>query len=442
MTSADVVDQLVPEVPEGWFRWPIPLNDWNKIGQIQDCAKGTIASVQVQIFYTLALVFIGRLATHLPACFQKHLLDPLLFFLGYLSLVQWVDNAFVLRTALIGAILAAIAIKYNTARWSGYTVTLAALGYIVALEYRLPAKDFANTRGFLMILAMKVSSLAFDFERSLVRRRTASIPTMISYLISPATITFGPFVSYDAHVKSLLPKPWRTELQSLINTVFSLLLAGGTLVWGSCIIDLVFPKALRNFGTAQSFRASHYFVCYLSQALAQLSGIQTLTVDPVAIEVPWRLVDVVVSWNIPMHNYLKKYIFAESRRYGNVISLATTYIVSALFHGFNFQLSAVLLSLGFYCYAEHELREKLTPRFGLNRYRGRAGRRNWVATFINVLFLAVNVYHLIYLGMVFDGSASETGYSTKHTIGVWKKQHYASHIIAFVTLLLSKLPVF
>lgn len=44
-------------------------------------------------------------------------------------------------------------------------------------------------------------------------------------------------------------------------------------------------------------------------------------------------------------------------------ALLFTYSMSALFHGLNFQLAAVLLSLGFYTYVEHSLRYKLASAF-------------------------------------------------------------------------------
>lgn len=44
-------------------------------------------------------------------------------------------------------------------------------------------------------------------------------------------------------------------------------------------------------------------------------------------------------------------------------ALLFTYSMSALFHGLNFQLAAVLLSLGFYTYVEHSLRYKLSSAF-------------------------------------------------------------------------------
>jgi porcupine-like protein len=64
---------------------------------------------------------------------------------------------------------------------------------------------------------------------------------------------------------------------------------------------------------ALSFRSSHYFVCFLSEASAIMSGFGhhedepwSLSVArPQFIEIPRSLVQVVVYWNVPMHNWLK-----------------------------------------------------------------------------------------------------------------------------------------
>lgn len=72
---------------------------------------------------------------------------------------------------------------------------------------------------------------------------------------------------------------------------------------------------LRGFAIAQSFRFSHYFVCYFASATSQLGGIESITnAKTKAIETTkWRQVewpnsflDVVVFWNIPMHMFLHK----------------------------------------------------------------------------------------------------------------------------------------
>ena len=68
-----------------------------------------------------------------------------------------------------------------------------------------------------------------------------------------------------------------------------------------------------------SFRASHYFVSFMSEASAVAAGFGWTpatpglpgkwgvpVTEPHNIEVPRSLSEVVVSWNIPMHKWLKR----------------------------------------------------------------------------------------------------------------------------------------
>ena len=65
------------------------------------------------------------------------------------------------------------------------------------------------------------------------------------------------------------------------------------------------------------------------------------------MQVPRSLVEVVTSWNLSMHKWLKNYVFRITRpKFGTFAAILLTYIASALLHGLNFQLAAVLLSLG------------------------------------------------------------------------------------------------
>ena len=47
--------------------------------------------------------------------------------------------------------------------------------------------------------------------------------------------------------------------------------------------------------------------------------------------------------------------FKKSLHYGTMFAVLTTYFASTALHGLNFQLGAVLFSLGFYTYTEHRL---------------------------------------------------------------------------------------
>ena len=78
-------------------------------------------------------------------------------------------------------------------------------------------------------------------------------------------------------------------------------------------------KWISAYRDAMSFRASHYFVSFMSEASSVAAGFgykppdgasprsrwEVPVAEPHNIEVPRSLVDVVVSWNIPMHKWLK-----------------------------------------------------------------------------------------------------------------------------------------
>lgn len=93
---------------------------------------------------------------------------------------------------------------------------------------------------------------------------------------------------------------------SLIYCVFSLL----CVLYSTCFIDLMpkEPEILDDYAAAQSYRFSHYFVCYISLSTVILSGmpIAYQTTKAMAIEFPRSLGEVVVYWNCSMHEFLHK----------------------------------------------------------------------------------------------------------------------------------------
>ena len=95
----------------------------------------------------------------------------------------------------------------------------------------------------------------------------------------------------------------------------------------------------------------------------------------------------------------------------------TTFLASTFLHGFNFQLGAVLLSLGFFTYVEDRLRNKLATKFDASiraRRRPEDNFRHGEASFrvmlFNMLFVMLNMTLLSCLGYIYNLIKQEEGY--------------------------------
>ncbi|KAI6174017.1 hypothetical protein M3Y98_01144600 [Aphelenchoides besseyi] len=154
---------------------------------------------------------------------------------------------------------------------------------------------------------------------------------------------------------------------------------------------------------------------------------------------------VVVHWNYAMHEFLHKYIYTSLLSYGYFIAMIGSFVMSSLLHGFNFQLTAVLMSLAYYAYSESVFRSRLAHRLSAcvksrscpSNCSHKRNKLSIITFSINMVFFVLNVYHLIYLGMPFDGTAEEVGYSWHHTLGHWKRWNFLSHLLTTGLLALS-----
>ncbi|KAJ6628047.1 hypothetical protein lerEdw1_014726, partial [Lerista edwardsae] len=133
---------------------------------------------------------------------------------------------------------------------------------------------------------------------------------------------------------------------------------------------------LRAYESASSFHFSNYFVGFLSETTATLAGAGfteekdnlkwDLTVSrPLNVELPRSMVEVVTSWNLPMSRWLNSYVFKNSLKLGTFSAVIVTYAASALLHNL------------------------------------------WVHL-LNLLFGALAVFHLAYLGSLFDMDADDS----------------------------------
>ncbi|XP_032678730.1 protein-serine O-palmitoleoyltransferase porcupine [Odontomachus brunneus] len=349
---------------------------------------------------------------------------------------------------LIVFVLFSYGILYIPKKWhGGIGIFLPSLLIIAYCEFSMQSVIWHKVRSVIMTMAMKVISIAIDTSDS---NDLPDIYSYTSYVFCGVTCLFGPWISFRDYI-SLRTSNSQTKL-CIIYGIGYIFLAFIFLSISNCWTQWIFVnnswKWLIAYRDALSFRSSHYFVSYIASALLILAGFPlplSTTVQPLYIEFPRSLVQVVIYWNIPMHYWLKTYIFRPSiKRFGKFGAVTVTYLISALLHGLNFQLAAVLLSLGFYTYIEFKLRIMLADIFNACIASKQCASQKcthkytsynclWVFM-INMAFSGLSMFHLAYLGLMFDTSdLQETGYSYSHTIDKWAQLGFASHWVALAT---------
>ncbi|CAB3369501.1 Hypothetical predicted protein [Cloeon dipterum] len=344
--------------------------------------------------------------------------------------------------------------SFSLNKWIGVVTSVSCIVISILCEFLLVKKtEWHKIRGAHMIVVMKVISLAFDMEMG-TQRTLPSPVEFAGYIFSVGTCIFGPWVPFRDYL-AVYKKPV-FNLQWLWRILLSLAMAFLFLTVSMCWISWLIPDDAWRWWTAYrdavSFRSSHYFVSFVSEASALMSGYglqEDLTWSvpvsrPHHIEIPRSLVQVVVYWSMPMHTFLKQYVFRTTRPFGSFVAIICTYAVSSLLHGINFQLAAVLLSLGVYTYVEFMLRQKLASVFNAC-ILSKPCRANCphthketklIVLLANIGFGILAFFHLIYLGVMFDSTEiQEEGYSYKHTLAKWAHLSYASHWVAGFTFL-------
>ena len=151
------------------------------------------------------------------------------------------------------------------------------------------------------------------------------VPTFLEYFgyaLCPGTTVFGPWVPYKDYLAIYINPRWNFTWMTKI--MFSMIFGFLFLTISTCFIQWFIPenqpKWISAYRDAMSFRASHYFVSFISEASAVACGFgcqrslaphgvtkwDVPVAEPHNIEVPRSLVEVVVSWNKPMHQWLKQ----------------------------------------------------------------------------------------------------------------------------------------
>ncbi|XP_035829159.1 protein-serine O-palmitoleoyltransferase porcupine-like [Aplysia californica] len=298
-----------------------------------------------------------------------------------------------------------------------------------------------KVRGAQILLSMKIISLGYDVGKGTV----ADLPNIFEYMgycFNVGTVIFGPWITYEQYYKLLdaeanpMSMVWAAQVLSTTGlSVFCLVYSNCFTHW--LILDSV-NKWFLAYRDAQSFRFSHYFISFLSDATSSLSGIspdggsqlQWSVAKPQHIEVPRSLVEVVTNWNLPMHSWLKTYVFKPVRPYGTFLAVIMTYAASSLLHVssqlrhtfFRRRLSQIFDA----CVQAKRCKEKCDHKFT---------SRHPAVFLTNLAFGALAVFHLAYLGLMFDSSDGEDkGYTMWHTLDKWSSLSFLSHWVALGTL--------
>ncbi|KAM6976827.1 protein-serine O-palmitoleoyltransferase porcupine-like [Aplochiton taeniatus] len=344
----------------------------------------------------------------------------------------------------------------------GIFLSAAILIYLLMGELHLiDTVTWNKLRGSQMVVAMKAISLAFDLDRGTVRS-VPSLTEFSGYILFVGTVIFGPWISFSTYKGAIESK--ELSVSWLWKSFLSLVKCQLCLIVSNCIGPYLFyfipidggkqlGKWLNAYENALSFHFSNYFVGHLSESTATLAGAgytvekdnlkwDMKVVTPLNVELPRSMVLVVTSWNIPMSHWLNAYVFKNAMKLGKFPAILVTYTASALLHGLSFHLGAVLLSLGFITYIEHVLRKRLSeilcacimskqcPADCTHQHK----KELWVYV-LNLLFSALAIFHLTYLGSLFDSDfdnmAAEEGYVANHTIQTWSELNWAGHWLVF-----------
>lgn len=459
-------DEMTPELAElleayrhGYDAPPVEYDRISVSELLENCVVPTSLQMVHGLFSVLVLSFVFRLVAQLrhTGLREGGIPDWMVHFASAVFGVMVLHTVFGLALLYLTACCALsylllIVLAARGRRLSGVASSLVIVVFLVFCElWLIDSTTWHRIRGAQMVLSMKIISLAFDFGSGAI----IDLPNVfefMGYCFHVGTVIFGPWVSYGDYSRSLEQLP--LSLGWAWKCVATSVLASVCLLYSSCFTHwLILDHAwiwLLAYRDAQSFRFSHFFVSLTSETTAVLSGVGSTEVDgtkkwtlavakPLNIEFPRSLVDVVTNWNLPMHYWLKIYVFKAARPYGIFAAVIITYAASSLLHGLNFQLAAVLFSLGFYSYSEYVFRAKLSRIFSacIQAKKCKEGCDHVYTQYhpavlvTNLTFLALSIFHLAYLGLVFDSSPQEEqGYTMEHTLSKWSELGFLSHKIA------------
>lgn len=372
---------------------------------------------------------------------------------GFSYLIYWHnDNSLIITTY----ITIALAILFNNTRQTVLKL-LIPTSLILINEFFIFFKninDCVRLRPIVMILVMKLTILNHD-------TKTTYIVAKVSYLLHPATILSGPVhTGFKGRIPLRKLRIYSCQLAAIILCLIY-----------SCIAHWFAMLLLDTFSTfhnisyigtfvvlyfeAQSFRFSHYFYCYLTNfclSICEPKNISMQVIDLKGVEWPRSFNSIVACWNIPVHIWLKRYVFFEIFKLTEkkIIAILVTYTISSLLHGFKFHIWATLITTAFLAYSENCIRTRLSDILNLcvrslpcpksvTSNRCLLGHQEYgcLGRAINSLFTIYTIIMITYLGCIFGGDTDNESFTTP--LNLWSELEYFGHWLAALQLILSLL---
>lgn len=328
----------------------------------------------------------------------------------------------------------------------GLIVVFVLFEYII-----LETETWLQIRGVMLIFSMKLICIASDIDS----QKLPNFSEYCGYMFCCGNVLFGPWITFEHYILQARYPSKKNALwifgvmRALIWSLFFLSISN---CWATYVIGANSTRWLMGYREALSFRTSHYFICYLSEAFMLAAGWKDLEhhfddqhwelaiTKVLKIECPSALAIVVVNWNKPMHEFLKKYIYRRWLPLGKFYAVLLTFIISSLFHGFELKVSTVLICLGIFSYLQILVREHISQAFNIcvkvhpcKICTHKVKRDSLRCKIMFIIFSGFTVLHLIYVGVLMDQSTDVVGIYQK-----WRNLHFLSLWIMFVNFLIVK----
>ncbi|KAG5673287.1 hypothetical protein PVAND_003347 [Polypedilum vanderplanki] len=431
-----------------------------ELSDILSCGSTVLKQILKQISYLLVINLIYRVirqTVSLPE-FLKHLSSSLL---GWLSTFIFFStgNFYVLLLNFASYGFLKLLQIYQVKRQGLATIVFQIITIFTCEIIERETTTWQNLRGSALIISMKAISLAYDITSNKLNK-LPSIYEYTGYMLCPANLVLGPFVSFLTYKH--MAKGMRFSIRHFLHVLVNSFLSIVFIFLSACFLNYLIADDARfivTYRDAFIFRCSHYFVSFMSAAALLTSGIESKDrassdifgyqiTRPLDIELPRSLVPVVISWNIPIHLWIKNYVFENLKRYGKFKAIVLTYLISSSLHGLQIQLAAVLLSIGIFSYVEFRLRNLLAEILDacvnankcvldekgccITKGHEYTTRHFWVKL-INFTFGIFTVVLLAYLGVLLDTSVdNQNQFSFYSNLKKWYDLNFFGHIIVLI----------